>query len=255
MRTQNKTFLRWITVLLICALCFGTACSWGGSEEPTPTATPTPKPTATLLPTSAVKVGDIMTFGSYEQDNDTNNGKETIQWRVLEVQDGKVLLISEKALDCQQYNKSYTSVTWETCTLRQWLNGTFLNNAFSADEQAKIVTTHVSADKNPEFGTYPDNATNDKVFLLSITEVEKYFTANVSRRCAPTTYAETQGAWTSSYDQTASGEAACFWWLRSPGDGQGRAASVNYGGSVDVSGHFVISDYDCVRPAMWVTLD
>ena len=247
MRTQNKTFLHWVTVLLICALCFGTACSWGGTEEPTPTATPVPK----------VKVGDTLYFGAYEQDDNTNNGKEAIQWRVLDVQDGKALLISEKALDSQPYNTSFTSVTWETCTLRQWLNGTFLNNAFSADEQAKIVTTTVSADKNPQYSTNPGNATNDKVFLLSIAEAQKYFTTDESRMCASTAYAKAQGASTcNSYlYQTASGEATCWWWLRSPGCSQDIAAFVYDDGSVRNRGLFVSSADDCVRPAMWITLD
>lgn len=44
------------------------------------------------------EVGDIFKFGSYEQDNDTSNGKEDIEWLVLEVKDGKALLISKYAL-------------------------------------------------------------------------------------------------------------------------------------------------------------
>jgi hypothetical protein len=88
--------------------------------------------------------------------------------------DGKVLVVSKYALDCERYNASSIGVTWETCTLRKWLNDDFINSAFSADEKAIIPTVTVSADKNPQYSTYPGKATQDQVFLLSINEVEKY---------------------------------------------------------------------------------
>lgn len=76
-----------------------------------------------------------MSFGKYEQDNNTSNGKEKIEWLVLEVKDGKALVISKYALDCKPYNTSSTNVTWETCSLRNWLNNDFINSAFSATEK------------------------------------------------------------------------------------------------------------------------
>lgn len=72
------------------------------------------------------KVGDYVFFGAYEQDNNTANGKENIEWLVLEVKDGKALVTSKYALDCKPYNTSYTDVTWENCTLRRWLNNDFI---------------------------------------------------------------------------------------------------------------------------------
>ena len=200
------------------------------------------------------KVGDYVFFGAYEQDNNTSNGKEDVEWLVLEVKDGKALVISKYALDCQQYNTSYTDVTWETCTLRKWLNGTFINNAFSAEEQAMIPTVTVSADKNPEYSTNPGNATQDKAFLLSITEVNKYFTSDEARKCAPTDYAIAQGAWTSE-SYTIGDKATCGWWLRSPGYYQNYAARVDDDGDVDGHGSSVNSDVRAVRPALWITLD
>ena len=68
------------------------------------------------------KVGDYIFFGAYEQDNKTSNGKEDVECLILEVKDGKALVISKYALDCRQYSTSHTDVTWETCTLRKWLN-------------------------------------------------------------------------------------------------------------------------------------
>lgn len=200
-------------------------------------------------------VGDTITFGAYEQDNNTSNGKEAIEWTVLDKDGMSLLLISKQALDCQQYNTSYTDVTWESCSLRKWMNGTFLNKAFNAEEQAQIQNTTVSADKNPEYNTNPGNATTDKVFLLSINEVEKYFNSDEARKCAPTAYAKAQGAYTSDIYKTASGAATCWWWLRSPGDRQTYAAYVHNDGSVDYPGDAVSLVIDAVRPALWINLD
>lgn len=202
------------------------------------------------------KVGDIVYFGTYEQDNDTSNGKENIEWRVLAKENSRVLVISDKALDRQPYNSSYTEeVTWENCSLRKWLNGTFLNKAFSTEEQAQIQNTTVSADNNPQYSTNPGNATTDKVFLLSINEVEKYFNSDEARKCAPTAYAKAQGASTSDTCKTPSGAATCWWWLRSPGDDQSSAAYVYFGGNVFELGNYVFSGLNAVRPAMWISID
>ena len=199
-------------------------------------------------------VGDYVFFGSYEQDNNTSNGKEEIEWEVLEIKGNEILIISKYALDCQKYNSEYTDITWENCTLRSWLNDTFLKTAFGEDLQKTIKTTIVSADKNPKYSTNPGNATNDKVFLLSITEAEKYFSNDEERKCIPTAYAIAQGAYTSS-SYNKDGKATCWWWLRSPGDYQYDAASVNYDGSIYYYGYFVDNRCDCVRPALWINLD
>ena len=196
------------------------------------------------------KVGDYVSFGAYEQDNNTSNGKEDIEWRVLEVKDGKALVISKDALDCQPYDTSDTDVTWETCTLRKWLNNDFINAAFSAYEKAKIPTVTVSADKNPKFSTNPGNATQDQVFLLSITEANKDYIVRLW--CRPTDYAVAKGA---SVDSSY-----CEWWLRSPGISQDNAAYVYYSayvhdGAVNEFGSDVNSDTFAVRPALWIDLN
>ena len=200
-------------------------------------------------------VGNYVRFGSYEQDNDTSNGKEDIKWKILAKEDNRLLLISEKALDCKQYNTSRDKVTWETCSLRKWLNETFLNYAFNTNEQALIQNTTVSADKNPEYNTDPGNATTDKVFLLSITEAKKYFDSDEARRCAPTAYAIAQGAYTNDSYKTTDGDAGCWWWLRSPGLSQYFAAFVYRGGAVYSYGSDVRSVRGGVRPAIWVSLE
>ncbi len=192
-------------------------------------------------------------FGRYEQYNNTFNDKEEIEWLVVDKQENKALLISKYGLIAKEYNEYDESVTWETCTLRKWLNNDFINEAFNKEQQALIQTTYVTADKNPEYDTDPGNATNDKVFLLSIPEAEKYFTNDEDRRCIPTAYAREQGVYT-VYGYENGNKPTCWWWLRSPGDLQDSASYVLYDGSV----HFLdisVSNYGiAVRPALWISL-
>ena len=206
-------------------------------------------------------VGSYVTFGAYEQDNNNSNGKEDVEWLVLAKEGNKVLVISKYALDCQQYNTSDTNVTWETCSLRKWLNGTFINNAFSAEEQAMIPTVTVSDDKEPDYSTDPGNATQDKVFLLSIAEAYKYFTSDETRKCAPTDYAIAQGALGEYIGDSykAGGRAAWWWWLLVHVN-YNHTAGVNSSGDVRWGGVYggglnVDSDVVAVRPALWINLD
>ena len=200
-----------------------------------------------------VQVGDNVIFGSYEQDNDETNGTESVEWIVLDKQEDRMLIISKYALDCQPYNVELEEITWESCTLRSWLNNDFYNTAFNDEEKLEILQNNVVADKNPDYGTNPGNDTADKIFLLSITEVEKYFPDDDARMCVPTEYAISQGTWTSS-DYKADGKATCWWWLRSPGDSQKYDVNVSIGGSVNYLGSLVTYDDVCVRPALWINL-
>ena len=193
--------------------------------------------------------GDIIPFGAYEQDNDTANGKEPIEWIVLTREENRILVISKYALDCRQYNDSTAGTTWESCTLRTWLNETFLQDAFSDAEQQLIQTTTVTADANPEYNTDPGHETEDKVFLLSIPEAKKYFTSAADRRCVPTEYAVEQGG--SIYGK----ENECGWWLRSPGAKQQNAAFINSKGNVNPTGRKASDGDISVRPALWISLD
>ncbi len=206
-------------------------------------------------------VGNYVTFGTYPQTK-AGNDATPIEWLVLARDGNKALLISRYGLDAQRYNKDTTSVTWETCTLRTWLNGTFYNKAFSSAEQAAILTTNVDNSKNQCYSGWSTNGwknTQDKVFLLSYAEANKYFgvtyynSSNTKSRVAPTAYAIAHGAWTSSSDKTADSVNAGWWWLRSPGSDQRSAAYVFADGSLyDLS---VGSDSASVRPALWVNIE
>ncbi len=195
-----------------------------------------------------IKLGDYVKFGVYEQDNNTSNGKEEIEWLVLDIQDGKALVISKYGLDCKKFNETQTNITWEKCTLRKWLNNDFINTAFSAEEKAVIPTVTVSADKNPAYKTNPGNATQDKVFVLSIPEANKYFSSNhLVKLCKPTEYANAWGV----YEGTG---GYCYWWLRTPGNSQSDISNVTYAGNVNAYGDGVKSGL-AVRPVMWIDLN
>lgn len=196
-------------------------------------------------------VGSLIKYGKYEQDNDSSNGIEDIEWIILAKDDNKMLVISDKAIDCKQYHSSYGNTTWEECSLRRWLNDTFVNEAFTPEEQEKILTTNVTADANPDYDTDAGNDTEDKVFLLSIEEANRYFKYDSERQCIPTEYAKANGAYTYEID----GASNCFWWLRSQGGYSNKSASVvNSDGTVSKYGNAVDDNRDCVRPAMWISL-
>ena len=192
-------------------------------------------------------IGGTGFFGTYEQDNNTSNGKEDIEWIVLAREGDRVLVVSRYALDCQPYNTSEASVTWENCSLRKWLNGTFMNDAFSESERAMIPSVTVSADKNPEYTTSPGSSTTDHVFLLSITEANRYFSSMSSRECQGTAYCNAQGAYIAK-------NGNCFWCLRSPGFKSDCVAHVRHDGDIENRGNAVESDDRGVRPALWIEL-
>ena len=214
---------------------------------------------------SKASVGSYVIWGTYEQDNNLENGAEEIEWLVLAKEENRILVISRYALDCQKYNTSKEDVTWETCSLRQWLNGSFLDTAFSEAERAMIPIVTVSADKNPRYDTNPGNSTSDQVFLLSITEAiaSKYFSGDSARVCQGTAYCYAQGAY--KYET-----GKCWWWLRSPGNTSSRASSIDAHGSVHDIDYAIINDdfayldllsdnvdgsNYAVRPAMWIDLN
>lgn len=191
-------------------------------------------------------------FGRYPQASKNENA--LIEWLVLKNDGSKALLISKYALDCQKYNTTDTSVTWETCTLRRWLNGSFINSAFSAEEQKQILHTTVTSDRNPSYSTYPGNNTKDKVFLLSIAEAQKYFSSDSTGQCQGTAYCFAQGG-----DQDSDGR--CSWWLRSPDYFSRDCVSIvnNYGVAgcrlYHVTRSLPFSDGITVRPALWINLE
>ena len=195
--------------------------------------------------------GDILTFGAYEQDNDTSNGKEDMKWIVLDRIEDHVLLLSVYGIDCKAYH-SYGGATWENCSLRKWLNNSFLTDAFSQEEQERILTTTVKADKNPEWNTNQGNDTEDKVFLLSLEECLNYKVSTLGNTITyPTPYAKT-------HFTIGQSNAYHAWWLRTSGYGLGQPVYVycfdSFSRITNNEAGFGCSCTLMIRPALWIEL-
>lgn len=152
--------------------------------------------------------GDDILFGTYQN--------EKLEWTVLEKEGDTVVAISKNAIESRPYNKEVAQVTWETSTLRKWLNNDFYYYVFSDDEKERILDSTVTADYNPDFPTVPGNDTEDKVYILSIEEAKKYYSSDEARKY---------------HDSGAENGESRIWWLRTPGK---NTTCATY---VDGSGH------------------
>ena len=208
---------------------------------------------------------------------------EPIKWRVLNRNGNDALLLADVALDDQKYNTNGEDVTWETSSMRSWLNGygasvnqpktdyskkNFINSAFTSTQMNAIKTTNVVNNNNINYGTAGGNNTSDKVFLLSESEVyntdtaagygfvKDYDTYDEARRSRCSTYAYAMGTWR-RYDTDAEYtkyNENIWWWLRSPGDSSWLAAGVDKNGWVNRDGADVDNCRDGVRPALHLNL-
>lgn len=195
---------------------------------------------------------ETYTFGSYEQDGDSSNGKEPIEWLVLDRDGDRALLLSKYALDYQSFMPFYEPVTehytWEGCSLRRWLNGTFLNAAFSADERQRLLTTTVITSPGSLHRSDGPITTEDRVFLLSNTEVYAYFASEAATAAEYTAYALSENPWPGS----AATPGPADWWLRTT-DGYDHPDGVYADGRVGEGARAYEGEY--VRPAIWITVD
>lgn len=197
-----------------------------------------------------VNAGDTVFFGNYEQDKNDSNGKEAIEWIVLDKKDNKVLLLSTKILSRQAFHEeskrpqiSGYDVTWETCTLRTWLNQDFLNSAFSDWEKSCIPAVTVTAVPNPDYNTNPGNDTTDQVFLLSADEVAEYLQSNDLRRARATDAAKIYAK-----------DINDSWILRTKVNYSNKIMCINNDrNEISTNGHLVNFEHG-IRPAIWVDL-
>jgi len=189
-----------------------------------------------------LKVGDIYHFGDYD-------------WQVLAVENDRALLMTKDIIDTLPYNTAFAEVTWETCTLREYLNGTFYES-FGKDKK-RILRTH---NENPDntwgrtsgepFNTPGGNRTDDRIFLLSVADILKYFPGlNL--------YKDIEGdEWEYEADErlvATSNNGEYSWMLRSPGNAPDYVAYIDRYGKIRlVHGHVSI-EYG-VRPALWLNL-
>ena len=230
---------------------------------------------------NGVTTWDCVYFGNYWQEDtngdgvaDENDEKQPIKWRVLSVDGDDAFLLADQNLDVRRYNESHRNVTWETCTLRSWLNGygasanventdyssnNFIDTAFTAAEQSAILRTDVINEDNPYYDTEGGNDTTDQVYLLSVAEASNAsygFDSNhraksKTREAKNTSYAKEQGAWTStSTEYEGNGD----WWLRLPGNYSDSISHVINSNGIGVNSSTVGSYYVAVRPALHLNL-
>jgi hypothetical protein len=212
---------------------------------------------------STVMVGDTVYFGSYVQSAGCGENGEPIAWTVLDIKDGKVLLLSQTGLETGPYNSKKQRATWAVCSLRQWLNSDFVYAAFTPEEQCGIMITNVTTPGgcfiSPATGESitiaesPD--TRDMVFLLSVDEVEAYMPDECMRMSENNSYLLDKPE--SSLPYPAEGDSCDFtygnWWLRDVRTDKGIncAFHVKSYGKIASAGQINLKRY-VIRPAMWV---
>ncbi len=197
---------------------------------------------------SDIDIGESVSFGHYETDGVYSNGKEALEWTALDItDDGRALLLCDCCIDALPYDSDGENVTWADSEIREWLNDEFIDTAFVGDEE-KLICCVTNNNPDGRSKTEGGDDTEDRVFLLSINEVEKYLPNEIARRAVTTEYAKLQGA---EYDTYGNGR----WWLRSPGKTQDTAAGVHVGGGINYDGRKVDIENSCIRPAMWIRID
>ena len=258
---MEKEIVGLFAVLLCCVIV--ASCQKKGPEETT-TSSESETETETSEEDDGISEGDHILFGTYPQSamsgTDTYE-TEPIEWRVLEIRDGKALIMSEYLLDAAMYYYDMADITWEKSSIRKWLNEKFYDAAFSDSEKSLIQTATIKNDDNPLYGTPGGNDTEDKVFCLSLEEAQLYFTGTEDRMSALTDYAVSRGASVNEENKPESGMKTGWWWLRTPASSANRAAEVDCFGNIDtvinadgVDGCLVFSEGICVRPVVWITL-
>lgn len=193
------------------------------------------------------EVGDTVTFGRYEQNNNLFDGSEPIEWIVLDKTESSALLISKYGLDVRQYHDDWNYNTWECCSLRSWLNEGFLDNAFDIDEQKLVMSVQNQNPDNPMYNTLGGNDTYDRVFTLNYQEAEQYFADDSERHLFITKYAEAQA-------KSQNKEGILYCWLRTGGNSNCQdAAVIDIDGNINLDGKCV-DKYEIVRPVMCIDI-
>jgi hypothetical protein len=238
--------------------CFTSAMGWTDIDFSQLKSSSDTKQQTTVIPTSAPKkqkgaveptIGSTLKFGKY-------------YWKVLDLKYGYALLLANEVTHHgMPYNERFETVTWETCTLRKWLNSEFYYK-FNPQDQAKIVIMgYKKNEKNPWFGTSGGGRTDDAIFLLSISEVVRYFKdSGQLKHKNPENECCIDDKFNEKRIANYKGKST-WWWLRSPGSSSATAAYVNSDGRLYVAGRQVSNTRSSgvvagvvagVRPALWL---
>lgn len=200
-------------------------------------------------------------FGSYWQEDtngdgkaDQSDAKTPMKWRVLWTSDTQACLLSEYCIDAGAFHNTGEKVTWETCDLRKWLNGTWINDAFNAKERAAILEKEYVTEGDSFTENKSDIATRDRVCLPSIGDMTNgAYQFDINSNAADAKRTATNTAYCASKeDRYGVGEKDTYW-LRNSGQFNDQACSVSVGGiieyltNVDYQGHGI-------RPMLYLNL-
>ncbi len=196
---------------------------------------------------------DIIVFDKYE-------------WQVLAIQNDIALIVTKFIIEQRPYHDTYQDITWADCALRTYLNGEFYER-FSKANQSRIVPVINQNLDNQLYGTKGGQDTQDRIFLLSLEEVCKYFGDSSANLNNP---GINQRYWFERKDKNNSKRLAkllgkegyWWWWLRSPGRVPVKAVYIwGTDGGIGIQGNNIlkgnISDGKCtggIRPALWLKL-
>ena len=148
---------------------------------------------------------EIVYFGKYPYEPDGE--PVPIPWIVLEeYDDGSKFLLTKDLIDRISYHNVYESTVWADCSLRAWLNGEFLETAFTEDERARIAETELHTPDNPEADVPGGPDTVDRIFCITREDCANLFEDDADRAAKSTPLA------------VAHEGMINWWWLRSPGE-------------------------------------
>ena len=196
---------------------------------------------------------DCIYFGNYWQNDtngdgkaDQNDEKEPIKWRVLSVDGNDAFLLSDMTLDAKPYNEENKFVTWENCTLRNWLNDSFYNIAFTEKEKSVITETKAVTSRG--------DGVLDKVSILSNIDAGNtsygfnYDSVESETRAVKNTeYATSNGAF--SYKENG------YWWLRPYNERVERIYWVSANGNFESGIDYFITDINtAICPCIHINL-
>ncbi|MEI6579151.1 MAG: DUF6273 domain-containing protein [Eubacteriales bacterium] len=181
---------------------------------------------------------------------------EPIKWRVLSNTEGILFVMAEKILDNKVYNSISAPTTWETSSLRSWLNNDFYNAVFTSVEKALINESVVVNEDNPILSTEGGNDTKDKLFVLSFSEAILAFndgglvssSPNSLLQAKGTDYSKSQGIWVETYAGDPN-IGYSVWWLRTVGNTESKGSVVGADGVPDCTHSAIIDEAFGIRPA------
>ena len=203
-----------------------------------------------------MNIGSIIVFGDY-------------QWKILDIKDGKMLILTDEIIEQRDYHDKKENITWEHSEIRNFLNNDFFER-FSASDKERILTTLNKNADNPWYTSCGGRDTVDRVFLLSLDEVVRLYFGDSSRLLDNPK--KNQRYWFDRKDENNIKRRALFidspwwWWTRTPGKNNKVSIYIHGDGNIGIQGngisktsfntlHYITkSNEGGVRPAIWVKL-